>query len=75
MRPLARDFYSRKTTAVAQDLLGKFLVKQTDGVLRTGKIVEVEAYLGPHDLAAHTSKGVTSRTKVMFGPPGYAYVY
>ncbi|RTZ44549.1 DNA-3-methyladenine glycosylase [Candidimonas sp. SYP-B2681] len=75
MRPLSRDFYSRKTTVVAQDLLGKLLVKQVDGLLRTGKIVEVEAYLGPHDLAAHTSKGLTSRTKVMFGPPGYAYVY
>ena len=60
---------------VAQDLLGKLLVHRVDNINRIGKIVEVEAYLGPTDLAAHTSKGVTPRTKVMFGPPGYAYVY
>jgi DNA-3-methyladenine glycosylase len=75
MRKLKRAFYDRDTIAVAQDLLGKHLVHVSDGVERIGRIVEVEAYLGPHDLAAHSSKGLTERTKVMFGPPGHAYVY
>jgi DNA-3-methyladenine glycosylase len=75
MRKLARSFYDRDTTVVAQELLGKFLVHAAEGVERVGKIVEVEAYLGPHDLAAHSAKGLTERTKVMFGPPGHAYVY
>jgi DNA-3-methyladenine glycosylase len=75
MQKLARDFYNRKTISVAKDLLGKLLVHRVDGVVQIGKIVEVEAYLGPHDLAAHSSKGRTPRTEIMFGPPGYAYVY
>ena len=60
---------------VARDLLGKLLVHQHHGLERIGRIVEVEAYLGEHDLAAHSSKGLTERTKTMFGPPGFAYVY
>jgi DNA-3-methyladenine glycosylase len=72
---LPRSFYDRDAATVAQDLLGKYLVRRTQGIIRVGKIVEVEAYLGPHDLAAHSSKGKTERTKVMFGPPGHAYVY
>ena len=68
-------FYNRPTTLVAQELLGKLLVHQRHGIERIGKIVEVEAYLGEHDLAAHSSKGLTARTKTMFGPPGHAYVY
>jgi DNA-3-methyladenine glycosylase len=75
MRKLPRSFYDRDTIAVARELLGKLLVHQSNGVRRAGKIVEVEAYLGPHDLAAHSAKGLTGRTKVMFGPPGHAYVY
>ena len=75
MNPLPRDFYDRNTALVARELLGKFLVHKTPGGERIGKIVEVEAYLGAHDLAAHSSKGVTPRTQVMFGPPGHAYVY
>ena len=75
MRKLERAFYDRDTIAVARELLGKYLVHASRGVERIGRIVEVEAYLGPHDLAAHSSKGLTERTKVMFGPPGHAYVY
>jgi DNA-3-methyladenine glycosylase len=75
MKKLPRSFYDRDTTLVARELLGKFLVHKTSGGERIGKIVEVEAYLGAHDLAAHSSKGVTARTQVMFGPPGHAYVY
>jgi DNA-3-methyladenine glycosylase len=75
MQKLPRSFYDRDTIAVAKELLGKFLVHNSSGVKRIGKIVEVEAYLGPHDLAAHSSKGRTKRTQVMFGPPGHAYVY
>jgi DNA-3-methyladenine glycosylase len=72
---LPRDFYARDTVIVAQELLGKYLVRVTGAVERVARIVEVEAYLGPHDLAAHSSKGRTQRTAVMFGPPGHAYVY
>ena len=75
MRKLERKFYDRDTIAVARELLGKYLVHRSRGVELIGRIVEVEAYLGPHDLAAHSSKGLTERTKVMFGPPGHAYVY
>lgn len=75
MQKLPREFYDRKTISVARDLLGKLLVHVRDGVERVGKIVETEAYLGPHDLAAHSARGLTPRTKIMFGPPGYAYVY
>lgn len=74
-RKLPREFYDRDTVVVARELLGKWLVHVADGRERVGRIVEVEAYLGPHDLAAHSSKGLTERTKPMFGPPGHAYVY
>jgi DNA-3-methyladenine glycosylase len=75
MRKLPRSFYDRDTIEVAGDLLGKYLVRRAGAEERIGRIVEVEAYLGPHDLAAHSSKGLTERTKIMFGPPGHAYVY
>jgi len=75
MRKLPRGFYDRDTVEVAHDLLGQHLVHVVAGVERVGRIVEVEAYLGPHDLAAHSARGLTKRTQVMFGPPGHAYVY
>lgn len=75
MLALPRPFYQRPATDVAPDLLGKLMVRRTEHGLRIGRIVEVEAYLGREDLAAHSSKGVTPRTKVMFGQAGHAYVY
>ena len=75
LHPLPRSFYDRNTIAVAHALLGKLLVHRVPEETRIGRIVEVEAYLGPTDLAAHTSKGLTPRTRAMFGPPGHSYVY
>ena len=72
---LARTFYNRDTVTVARELLGKCLVHVEQGSRRVGRIVEVEAYVGPHDKASHSSKGMTARNAPMFGPPGIAYVY
>ena len=72
---LPRAFYDRDTATVAQELLGAHLVHVVEGAQRVGRIVEVEAYLGEEDLAAHSSKGLTPRTRTLFGPPGFAYVY
>ncbi len=75
MTRLSRPFYDRDTMEVARDLLGKFLVRSDGTATRIGRIVEVEAYVGPEDLACHSSKGRTERNRTMFGPPGHAYVY
>jgi DNA-3-methyladenine glycosylase len=68
---LKRQFYNRPAIEVARDLLGKLLVHGPTA----GVIVETEAYLGGDDLASHTARGITDRTRVIFGPPGHAYVY
>lgn len=75
IRPLERGFFARDPRRVARDLLGKVLVRQEAGARRTGRIVEVEAYLGENDPAAHSFAGRTARNAVLFGPPGIAYVY
>jgi DNA-3-methyladenine glycosylase len=74
-RKLPPSFFARGTLSVARALIGMHLVHRDRGTLRVGRIVETEAYLGPRDLAAHSSRGRTARTEVMFGPPGHAYVY
>lgn len=75
-RVLPRAFYARPALDVARDLVGKFLVRRDEqGLVRAGRIVETEAYVGPEDLACHAAKGLTPRTRVMYGPPGRVYVF
>jgi DNA-3-methyladenine glycosylase len=68
---LRREFYARDTVEVSRDLLGKVLVHGATA----GMIVETEGYPGGDDLASHSARGITPRTRVIFGPPGHAYVY
>jgi DNA-3-methyladenine glycosylase len=74
-RVLSSAYFNRSTVHVARSLLGKYLVRSIDGRELAGKIIEVEAYVGPQDQACHASKGRTARTDVLFGPPGISYVY
>jgi DNA-3-methyladenine glycosylase len=75
IRPLDRAFYARNPRRVARELLGKVLVRDHASLRLAARIVEVEAYLGENDPASHSAAGNTPRTAVLFGPPGYAYVY
>ncbi len=68
-------FFDRHTVRVARDLLGMYLVRDLGGEVLRARIVETEAYHGPRDRASHASRGMTERTKIMFGPPGSIYVY
>ncbi|MBZ5647854.1 MAG: DNA-3-methyladenine glycosylase [Acidobacteriia bacterium] len=74
-RTLSQKFYDRDPRIVAQELLGKVLVRRERGREIAGRIVEVEVYLGQDDPAAHAFSGPTARNRVLFGPPGHAYVY
>lgn len=72
---LAADFFARPALVVARELVGKTLVRRRGRRETRVVIVETEAYIGPHDRACHGSKGRTPRIEVMFGPPGFWYVY
>ena len=72
---LKKEFYCRNLLVVAKDLLGKILVKKNDKEILAGKIIEVEAYDGTTDQAAHSYGGITPRNKIMFEDGGYLYVY
>ncbi len=74
-RILSPAYFKRPTLQVARSLLGKFLVRENGSGLIVGKIIDVEAYVGPEDRASHAARGRTTRTDVMFGPPGTSYVY
>jgi DNA-3-methyladenine glycosylase len=72
---LNQKFFNRDTLKVAEELIGKYLVIKKGNINKSTMIIEVEAYDGPNDKACHAYKGKTERNKVMFGPPGYWYVY
>ena len=72
---LPRSFYLRSPDVVARDLLGKLITRTLNGERLTGRITEIEAYLGLTDPASHSFIGKTARNAVLFGPPGFSYVY
>lgn len=75
MSVLSCDFFNRNTLNVARELLGKLLIRELDGNILSGMIIETEAYIGTDDTACHASKGRTPRNSVMFGRAGISYVY
>jgi DNA-3-methyladenine glycosylase len=75
MGKLKRDFYSAPTLILAREILGKYLTHRTKDGFLSGRIVETEAYIGSDDQASHARFGYTPRSRLMFGPPGYAYIY
>ncbi|MBS6185498.1 MAG: DNA-3-methyladenine glycosylase [Clostridium celatum] len=73
---IIKDFYNRSALDVAQDLLGKVLVREVDGKILKGKIVETEAYIGSIDKACHAYNGRrTKRTEILYDDPGVSYIY
>lgn len=72
---LLQKFYNQNTLKIAQDLLGKFLIRKYRSKIYKGKIVETEGYCGFKDRASHASRGITDRNKIMFGQGGYVYIY
>lgn len=72
---LPKEFYDNSTISVADQLLGKFLIREDDDHRWVARIVEVEAYIGEEDPACHAFRGLTPRTRIMYGPAGHAYVY
>ncbi len=76
-RPLAPEFFDREAETVARELLGGYLVSECGGARCVGRIVETEAYPGPHDPASHAARAIgrTRRNDPMFGPPGTAYIH
>jgi DNA-3-methyladenine glycosylase len=75
IKRVPESFFDREPRTVSRELLGKVLIRNSPHTPLRGRIVEVEAYLGTDDLAAHAAAGLTARTAVIFGPPGRAYVY
>lgn len=75
MKRVKRNFYLDDTVEVARNILGKVLVRKINGRVLSGRITEAEAYTGPGDPASHAFRGPTPRSRIMFGPPGRAYVY
>ena len=74
-KPLPRSFFVHSPEVVARALIGKLLVRERAGARMAGRVVETEAYFGTDDPAAHSAAGRTTRTEVLFGAPGHAYVY